>query len=188
MRTDYCIEEKNKLKFAFKFSEMLITNNYNYPIFLCVGNSQVVGDLFGPLCGETLKNKYKLKTVYGDLTNNITAKNIKTVYNNIKNTYPLSPVIVLDAAVTELEDVGKVSLCDYGCLPAYNNNKMVMGDISVLAQVNIVGISDFMFLKTVKYGSVVSAVNFVCEAIIKGLTLKNIYEKNSNKINLNMVE
>ena len=95
---------------------------------------------------------------------------------------------MLDAAVAELEGVGKVSLCNYGCLPAYNNNTMVMGDISVLAQVNMVGISDFMFLKTVKYGSVVSAVNFVCEAIIKGLTLKNIYEKNSNKINLNMVE
>lgn len=182
MKQDFLIKEQNKLKFSFSFAEMLITNNYNNPVFLCVGNSQVVGDLFGPLCGEILKNKYNLKTVYGNLTNNITSKNINFVYEKIRQEYPLSPIIVLDAGLGEIEDLGKISLCNYGCLPASKTNKTVMGNISILAKVNVIGISDFMFLKSVKYNKVLMAVNFVCDAIVKGLSLKNIYEKNSNKL------
>ena len=54
------------------------------PVFLCVGNSNVVGDCFGPLVGEILTNKYQIKRVFGTLKHNVTSKNLAEVYDFIK--------------------------------------------------------------------------------------------------------
>ena len=59
------------------------------PVFLCVGNSNVVGDCFGPLVGEILTNKYQIKRVFGTLKHNVTSKNLAEVYDFIKLKLPI---------------------------------------------------------------------------------------------------
>ena len=182
MKNVFAVNGCNVVKIAFCLLQMFVEFGNEQPIFLCVGNSNVVGDMFGPLCGDILKNNFKIKNVYGTLTKNVTSKNLINVYNNIKQKHPLSPIVVLDASVGECEEVGTICLEDNGCLPAHNTNNVVMGNVSVLGRVNVVGISDFMFLKTVKYKMVSDMAKIVCCSIDKALKFKKIYDKNSNNL------
>lgn len=169
-------------KFSFNFAETLIENNFLDPVFLCVGNSNVVGDLFGPMCGEQLKKANKNLKVFGTLNDNVTSKNLLKTYNFIKQKHPLNPVVIIDSALGEEEEVGLVKLNNHGCLPAHKTNNIIMGNICVLGVVNAIGISDFMFLKTVKFNMVNSLSDHCAKAILQGLKLKEIYENSSNNL------
>ncbi len=172
---------ENQESFAFEFAEHLTKKGLNDPIFLCVGNSNVVADLFGPLCGEILKTKYKFNNVFGDLKNNITSKNLFQTFKMLKTNFPLNPICVIDASLCEVESVGSVRFLPYGCLPACNTNTTIMGNFSVLGCVNVTGVNGLMFLKTVKFDMVVSMCEFVCGAINRAIELKKIIENVSNK-------
>ena len=171
----------NQESFAFEFAENITKKGLNDPIFLCVGNSNVVGDLFGPLCGEILKTKYKFKYVFGDLKNNITSKNLIETYKFIKSNFPLNPICVIDASLCDVASVGMLKFLPYGCLPACNSNTKVMGDFSILGCVNVTGISGLMFLRTVKFEMVLSMCEFACFGINRAIELMSIIKNYSNK-------
>ncbi|MBQ2864056.1 MAG: DUF1256 domain-containing protein [Clostridia bacterium] len=169
-------------RFSFAFCEALIEKNADEPIFLCVGNSNIVGDLFGPLCGELLKKQNPHLKVFGTLSSNITSKNLQNTYSFIKNTYPLNQVVIIDSALGEEEEVGLVKFLEYGCFPAHKSNNLLMGNLSVLGVVNAVGISNFMFLKSVKFNQVLKMANCCVQAILEGLKIKEIYKNLSNNL------
>lgn len=172
---------ENCERLAFEFVEFLTQKGLNKPVFLCVGNSNVVGDLFGPLCGEILKTRYNFDCVFGDLKNNVTANNLVDVFNKIKQKFPLSPICVIDSNLCNVGEVGNIKFLPYGCLPAYNSNTKIMGECCMLANINVSGVTGMMFLKTVKFDMVVSMCNFVCCAINRGLQLTKIIQNISNK-------
>lgn len=174
--------KENISKTAFLFAEMLSKYSFDQPIFLCVGNSNVVGDMFGPMCGHILKNVLKLKYVYGDFSTNITSLNINEVYAEIKSKFPTKPIIVVDSALSDISEVGYVKFLGYGCIPAYTKNQQIMGNFSVLANVNVVGLNNILFLKTVRYDMVKTMANFACSAIAEGLKISRIIKNSPNKV------
>ncbi len=155
---------------AYEMGANLINNN---PVFLCVGNSNVVGDCFGPLVGEILTRKYQIKRVFGNLEHNITSKNIMEVYNLVKLRYPTEKIVIVDAALTQEENVGMIKFLNSGCVPACNTNFKILGDYSLLGLTNVTGISGLNFLKTVKFNMVLQMANFVASTICKSLELMN---------------
>ena len=53
-------------------------NNYDKIIFLCIGTDRVIGDSFGPMVGEKLKNLFENMSnieIIGDLEKIICVKN-----------------------------------------------------------------------------------------------------------------
>lgn len=107
------------------------------PVIICVGSDLVVGDSLGPIIGSELKDKLQGKAyVYGSLESPITANEIKTIYNTINNLHPKSKILVIDAAVGELSDVGKIKIKDDGVKPGEGINK----DLEKIGDVSIIGI------------------------------------------------
>ena len=60
-------------------------NNFNYSniIFLCIGTTKLIGDSYGPIIGEILKNniKHPKVTVIGNIKENVNANNIEYKIN-----------------------------------------------------------------------------------------------------------
>ena len=167
-------------RLAFKFCKGVCLGFNLEPIFLCVGNSNLVADLFGPMCGEMLKNSNKTLKVFGTLNSNVTSNNVNQVYKLIKQKYPLNPVVIIDSAVGEVEELGRVKFCFGGCFPAHKTNTTIMGDFSFLGVVNTIGINDFMLLKSVKFNSVCNQANVCVSAVLEGIKLIEVYKNYSN--------
>lgn len=141
------------------------------PVFLCVGNSGIVGDCFGPLVGEFLTKKYGIKQVFGNLCHNITSKNLEVECDKIKTLFPDSKIVVVDAALSQPENVGMVKFLTTGCIPACGTNFKIVGDFSLLGLTCSSGISAMGFLKTVKFNMVLEMANFVAKTISQSLDL-----------------
>lgn len=108
-----------------------------YPVIICVGSDLAIGDSLGPIIGSELKYKLFGKAyVYGTLESPITAKEIKTVFNTIHLLHPKSKMLVIDAAVGDKEEIGKIKIKDTGIKPGLGINK----DLDEIGDVSIIGI------------------------------------------------
>ncbi len=108
-----------------------------YPVIVCVGSDLAIGDSLGPIIGSELNDKLFGKAyVYGTLNSPITAKEIKTVFNTINNLHPKSKILVIDAAVGEQEEIGKIKVKNTGLKPGLGVNK----DLEEIGDVSIIGI------------------------------------------------
>ena len=109
-------------------------------IFLCLGTNRVIGDAFGPVVGSALKkvgfknNKIK---IIGDLENVVTYNNINNKIKFINVNYRNSMVIVLDSALSNQSDVGRVFIQNRGLKYAESLRKKnnTVGNISIKAVV-----------------------------------------------------
>ena len=113
-----------------------VTCGNEKPVIVCVGSDLTVGDSLGPFVGTKLieggnTNYY----VYGTLRNPITAKEIKTVSEKIKQLHPNSKVLVVDAALGKNSEIGYVKVLDGGIKPGLGVKKdlPLIGDCSIIA-------------------------------------------------------
>ena len=175
----------NTRKMAFEIAEKLLDYGEE-PVFLCVGNSNVVGDMYGAMVGDILKDETRLKgRVFGTLNDNVRASNLYDTWAEIKNKFPLSPIVIIDSALTDENQVGYVKFCPYGCIPNATQNNKIMGNLSILAMVNSVGISQLMFLKSVKYTMVKDMAQFTAKSILESLKLYDTIKCNFTKFSSN---
>ena len=113
-----------------------IYNSPTTPIILCVGSDLVIGDSLGPLCGTMLKSKNINSFIYGTLKNPITAKEMPYISTYLKKTHPSSPIITIDAAVGNNDDIGLIKVINKGIKPGLGVNK----DFETLGDLSIIGI------------------------------------------------
>ncbi len=158
-------------------------------IFLCIGTNMIIGDAFGPLVGTLLKNSFKEKEnvkVIGDLEDVLTYNRIDANINYIKERYKNSLIIVLDSALSNISDIGKIFVQNRGLryaesLKKHNNT---IGNISIKA---VVGedtnnsIENFKILKKVSIGKIQEMSNFVSNGIIEVVNKKENIGKNIYK-------
>lgn len=99
-----------------------------------IGSDGNVGDSLGPLCGELIDVKSAKVLTYGSLKSPITAKEVPFLANFIKKAHPDTLVIVVDAAVGKIEDLGVIKVQNEGIKPGLGVDKDLpkMGDISVI--------------------------------------------------------
>ncbi len=110
-----------------------------YPVIICVGSDLAIGDSLGPIIGSELNQKLNGKAyVYGTLDSPITAKEIKTVFNTVNKLHPKSKILVIDAAVGDQEEIGKIKIKDTGLKPGLGVNKNLeeIGDVSIIGIVS----------------------------------------------------
>lgn len=68
-------------------------------VIIGIGNSKIIGDSFGPLVGEILKNDFN---VVGDMKENVNYNNIEIYMEKINRKYENPYIITVDSAVSNV--------------------------------------------------------------------------------------
>lgn len=155
------------------------------PVFVCVGSDLVLGDSLGPLCGTLIKNSFA-KTlnspfcyVYGTLNMPVTAKEVNYVKNYIKKTHPSSPVLVIDAAVGKIDDVGLIRVIGGGIKPGLGVNKNLseIGDVSIIGIVAEKSQQNFGLFRGTRLNLIYKMADIITRGVALYLDFKNGQEK-----------
>lgn len=131
-------------------------------VFLCVGNSKIWYDSFGPMIGSLLKHLNINKFVYGNCGYNITAKNLDEYLNLIYKFHVNPFIIVVDSCFSSRSCGLKVSLSP-SLVAGFTDKSRRVGDLSINYCVNKDEIKDsknyMKMLRSIK--SVALFIDFV---------------------------
>lgn len=123
-----------------------LANKLTEAIVVCIGTEKVVADSIGPRVGSLLnENLPRPIFVYGMQGANIHAQNLEKAIALIKQLHPSKTLLVVDAAVGESNQVGKVQLHLGNISPGAATNKKLckVGDISIVGIVAHKDMADF---------------------------------------------
>ena len=164
----YNQQDKQRLSGAIR------TQIQNSPtVYMCIGTEKVFSDSLGPRVGTLLNENLQLPSfVYGLRDQNITAENLLYSYNFIKALHPDSKIVVIDAAVGSLDQIGKVQICEGGIAPgaATNKNLPSVGDVGIIGIVAEKGMNDFYSLNSSKDKLVGNVAEFIADAILNAMS------------------
>ena len=127
--------------FVHEFSSVLYNLKVDTPfsdyIFLCVGSDKIIGDSYGPLVGEKLKqafkNMYNNIEVYGTLQEPVSAINLEKTIEEINKNYQHPCIIAIDSALSSFNQIGNiiVSNTKMQCGKGTGKKMLYIGDISI---------------------------------------------------------
>lgn len=150
-------------------------NKYKEIIFLCIGTDRIIGDCFGPLVGTKLEEKLAQTNIfniqiYGTLNNNITYSNIYETLNKIYKENDKPYIIVIDAALSSKEDIGKIYINNGKTIlgKGLNKTKIEVGNMSLKAVVGKdykIPTYNFIILQNVSLKTVINLSDLVSESI-----------------------
>lgn len=142
-----------------------LCKTYVRPVILCVGSDRVAGDSLGPMTGTLLEESKLPLFLYGTLRSPVTAREVRYMKGYLAKTHPLAPVLAVDAAVGEREEVGLIKVIASPLLPGSGSNKQLgeVGDLSILG---ITAPREGMSaLENVRLGSVYAMAQAISEGI-----------------------
>lgn len=171
------IKEKFIKDFSYIINKVKKQKEYTELTFLCVGTDRITGDCFGPLVGSKLIEKlkqcnYSNVNVYGSLEQNLSYENINNIIKNINNK---SIIIVIDAALSKKENIGKIFVSNTKTVLAKSlqKDKIEIGDISiksVVAKDYKIAKCNFKALQNISLNCVMTLANIVSEGIFEIIT------------------
>lgn len=137
-------------------------------VFLCIGIDRSAGDCFGPMTGTLLK-QLRVPNVIGTLEEPLHAGNIALVCTGLstKNSF----VVAIDAALGSAREVGYIKIKRSPLLPASAMGKQLdpVGNISVLLNVGMGGIANYLLLQSASINMVWKGSNVLARAICAAL-------------------
>ena len=105
-------------------------------IFLCVGNSKIWYDSFGPIFGSLLKLLNFNYYIYGNLKSNINANNIEDYIDMIYKFHEKPFIIVIDNAISN-EEIPKIKIINGSINCAvFSKKNILVGDMGILYCLN----------------------------------------------------
>lgn len=170
-------DRKIKQEFIKQFSKYLYEERKKYfeIVFLCIGTDRIIGDSLGPLVGTILKDKLEKYnifniTIYGNLKENICYTNIKEILKRINKEHKNACIIVIDAALSNENNIGKIFVNREKMIlgKGLNKVKVEVGDISIKA---VVGknykLSNYNFssLQNISLNVVLRLAHLIAESI-----------------------
>ena len=146
-------------------------------VVICIGTDRVVADSLGPRVGSLLnENLDKPLFVYGLQGANITAQNLQFAIGWIKRMHPNNRFLIVDAAVGEQSQVGKVQFVAGDIAPGAATNKQLgrVGDVSIVGIVDNKSMKDF-YNNSVEMSILVERLSqFIAMAITKATKCNNV--------------
>ena len=177
-------------RFVWELDNVLDIKDKNKNIiFFCIGTNRIVGDAFGPVVGSVLKrtfsNTEKIKVV-GDLKNTVTYNNVSYYTGVLNNLYKNNLMIVIDSALANRAEIGKVFIQNRGLKYAESLKKhnTTIGNISIKAVVgeNVNNsIENFKNLNNVSIEKIKEMSDIVSNGIIDVMNRKANFGKNIYK-------
>ena len=142
--------------------------NGERPVIACVGTDATIGDSLGPIVGTLLTEMGAEAVIYGTLESPLTAKEISAAKEFISTVHPLSPLLVIDAAVGKSEDVGVIKILDGSIRPGLGANKDLpeMGSVSIIGIVSEKSLANYSFLNLTRLSPVYRMAKIVAEGVL----------------------
>ena len=155
------------------------------PIVVCIGSDLAIGDSLGPLTGTLLKAATKGLpcSIYGSLDDRVDATNLEYIKCVLEYNHLGAPIIAIDAAVGDPEDVGCVKVKKEPLYPGKGANKDIdcIGDISIMGIVAQKGVG--LILGNIRLSLVYSMAQIIAKAVSaflkERLKEKNLLPKNT---------
>ena len=140
-----------------KIEKLKIISQNRDVVFLCVGNSKVWYDSFGPMIGTFLQYVGVSNYVYGNLKSNVNNNNIQKYVENIYKFHYNPFIVVFDNAISDENDFKiKIGECTTNCC-CFDDEVFEVGDFSILCLTPIQ-----FFNKPQKYYEMLDEVKRVC--------------------------
>lgn len=168
------LKEKFILDFNNVFKKTIVQKESIEVTFLCVGTDRITGDSFGPLVGSKLiellqEYNFSNINVYGTLEKNLNYETVSRIIKNINNN---SMIIVIDAALSKRENIGKIYVSNKKTIlgKGLDKNKIEIGDISiksVVAKDYKIPRYNFKALQNISLNGVMTLSNIVAEGIVE---------------------
>ena len=168
------LKEKFIRDFSSAFNKTILQKGGIETIFLCVGTDRITGDCFGPLVGSKLiellkEHNFSNINVYGDLEKNLNYESISKIIKNMNNN---STIIVIDAALSKKDNIGKIFVSNRKTIlgKGLDKNKIEIGDISiksVVAKDYKIPRYNFKALQNISLNGVMTLANIVAEGIFE---------------------
>lgn len=139
-------------------------------IILCIGSDRITGDSLGPLVGHSLeKSQLPNAHIYGTLSRPVHALNLKETVEILKNQYPHSLTLAIDASLGSKNHLGFLTITKGSLKPGLGVHKKLtpVGDISITGIVNTAGPFDHLNLQTTRLSTVVQ----MADAIVSGILM-----------------
>ena len=148
---------------------------YQKPAILCVGNSKIIGDCFGPLVGESLISKYNIPIhIYGRKNRNITSSSLHDFYTMILQYH--DGILVLDSALCPSPYLGTLSFQDTSCVVDILHHPQKIGNFHILANVKAYPLEQVAQLYLVEKDMVRRLVDFTAYTIQKAYLMAKTYK------------
>ena len=136
------------------------------PVIMCLGTDKVIADSLGPIVGHLLTTKYNIKTyVYGSLKRTVNSTNLPFYFEHINKTHKKQNLLVVDAGLGSLENVGKMNIGEGGIIPYNNSYYKKIGDISITGIVLEKGLLEKLQLRQTKLNFVYEMAQVIAKVI-----------------------
>lgn len=116
-----------------------MANVLNTPfVVICIGTDRCIGDSLGPLIGHQLSKNNFPYPVYGTLEHPIHAINLIQKYKEVKERYPKTPLVAIDASLGKYKSVGNIQFRRGSIAPGKGVGKVLpaVGDFSLVGIVD----------------------------------------------------
>ncbi|HOV80884.1 MAG TPA: spore protease YyaC [Bacillota bacterium] len=137
------------------------------PFFFCIGADRSSGDCYGPLTGTLLK-QLGVPNVLGTLEKPVHAVNLAEAYGTIPGD---KYVVAVDASLGRIEDLGCIKVSRSPLIPgkAMDKNLPAVGNMSVILNVSIGGIANYLLLQSASFYMVWKGANITARSIFTAL-------------------
>jgi putative sporulation protein YyaC len=171
--SDYLFFSHFQEKFIFSSLTKVMYNELpvgSEPFFLCIGVDRSAGDCFGPLTGTLLK-QMRVPNVIGSLDNPVHAKNLQETCSSLNDN---SFVVAIDASLGSARDLGYLAVKKSPLYPGRAMGKELppVGNLSVILNVNIGGIANYLFLQNASLHTVWHGADLVARSIATAMFMR----------------
>ena len=169
LRIEFNIDNVEIDAYAEFIMDRYIESNKEEIIIVNVGTDRVQGDSFGPLVGSYLEENNCSLPYYGTLEKPLTAINLDSKWEEIKEKHKDAFVIAIDAQAGILERVGNLLISNSSIRPGSAANKKlpVIGDISIESVTCAISSNITISMHHVRLFHVYKAAKITCEIIKK---------------------
>lgn len=165
-------------KFAGRFlgivTEEMKRQRKKEVLFLCIGTDRSTGDSLGPLIGYKLRERgLKSAGVIGTLDHPVHALNLEKNMEQIRQSFPDSIIVAVDASVGDAGHVGYVTLGRGSLKPGLGVRKELdaVGDVFITGIVGTFAGGDPLMLQSVRLSMVMRLADCISRSIILGMNV-----------------
>ncbi|HBH0590513.1 TPA: spore protease YyaC [Clostridioides difficile] len=124
----------NNLNAISKISEVLRDIVNEDTLIVCIGSDRVLADSLAPMIGSILEKSTIRNKIFGVLGDSIHALNLEQKIQAIKNNYPNSNIIAIDACISKISDKVTIIISNKPVKPGLGVDKKLLevGDYSIV--------------------------------------------------------
>ncbi|HCQ5967581.1 TPA: spore protease YyaC [Clostridioides difficile] len=127
----------NNINVISKISEKLRNIVNDDTLIVCIGSDRNLADSLAPMVGSILKRSAIKNQIFGVLGDAIHAVNLEYKIQSIKNKYPNSNILAIDAALSKHSDKGTIIIRNEPVKPGLGVHKKLqaVGEYSIIGVV-----------------------------------------------------